>query len=228
MVDTTSRDLDAQLSRLRHELSRTIEALTRTAAAGTELHRSLGELCRAVRQSVDQSRRLTLMARRERRVETIPPASMMSDPPRRVARGLPAYRLRRVMDYIDSSLAERIDVPALAAVAGMSSGHFTALFKRATGMSPHQAVMHRRFARARDLLADDSITIAEISCLVGFSSQAHFTTAFRKVHGTTPAAHRARYRYGRDGANQSWHSANSVKAKSPPPEFESHADEDAR
>jgi AraC family transcriptional regulator len=56
------------------------------------------------------------------------------------------------------------------------------MFKRATGVTPHEAVTRRRLARSQELLVDESLTIAQIGCQLGFSSQAHFCTAFR-AHG---------------------------------------------
>jgi AraC family transcriptional regulator len=100
------------------------------------------------------------------------------------------------MAYIDASLGEPLTVPVLAGVAGMSPSHFTALFKHSTGVPPHEAVLRRRIARAKELLEDDARTIAAIGCQLGFSSQAHFTTVFRRRVGMAPST----FRRGRAGA----------------------------
>lgn len=203
MGATTRRDVDTQLASLADELSRTRKELTRSATENAQLREAMAKLCRLVRESVEQSRRqLNKMGHKQPRHDLDRGLVARTTAPRPVP-GLPAYKLRRVMDYIESSLAERVDVAALAAVAGMSSGHFTAMFKRSTGMSPYQAVMRRRLARARDLLGDESLTIAEIGCLLGFSSQAHLTTAFRHVYDITPAAFRASERTVQAVLNQS-------------------------
>lgn len=223
MGATRRRDVDTELASLADELSRTQKALTRSAAENAELREAMAKLCRLVHESVEQSRRqLNKMAHKQpRRDLNRAPVGWATGP--RPAAGLPAYRLRRVMDYIESSLAERVDVATLAAVAGMSSGHFTAMFKRSTGMSPYQAVMRRRLARARDLLGDETLTVAEIGCLLGFSSQAHFTTAFRHVYGIAPAAFRAAERTAQAVLDQSGHSPKSAEAKTLPANPESHA-----
>lgn len=228
MAATRRFDVDSQLASLAHELSRIRKTLMRSTAENAELCEAMAKLCRLVHESVGQSqRRLSNTARKQRHGDLSPALMARTTSSRRVA-GLPGYRLRRVMDYIESSLAERVDVARLATVAGMSSGHFTAMFKRSTGMSPYQAVMRRRLARARDLLGDDSLTIAAISCLLGFSSQAHFTTAFRQVYGITPAAFRASERTAQAVLNQSWHSRKSAEAKSLPANLESHARDNGR
>jgi AraC-like DNA-binding protein len=68
--------------------------------------------------------------------------------------------------------------------------HFAREFKRLTGFAPHQYVLGRRVERARALLARGERSITEVALTVGFSSQSHLTTAFRRVYGTTPAAYR--------------------------------------
>jgi AraC family transcriptional regulator len=53
-------------------------------------------------------------------------------------------------------------------------------------MTPHQYQLYRRIERAKELLADRSLSLASLSVAVGFSSQSHFSTAFRKIAGTSP------------------------------------------
>jgi AraC family transcriptional regulator len=59
-------------------------------------------------------------------------------------------------------------------------------------MTPHQYVIQRRILNAERLLAKDDIALADIAVACGFSSQAHFTLAFRKEVGVTPAEYRRR------------------------------------
>jgi AraC-like DNA-binding protein len=64
--------------------------------------------------------------------------------------------------------------------------HFAAVFRRATGLRPHEFVTKRRIARARQLLSGSHMPIVDIALSVGFQSQAHFTTVFKRAVGTTP------------------------------------------
>ena len=104
--------------------------------------------------------------------------------------GLAPHRLKRVLACIEARLAERIHVTDLAREANMSPFHFSRMFKRATGHSPHQYVTLQRVERARQLLAATSMPIAEIARSVGFRTQAHFTGVFAQHAGTTPRAFR--------------------------------------
>jgi AraC family transcriptional regulator len=68
---------------------------------------------------------------------------------------LPAYKLRRVTEYINDNMAENLTLAELAAVAGMNPHSFSRAFKQATGTPPHRYVSNRRVERAKTLLADD-------------------------------------------------------------------------
>ncbi|PYV53091.1 MAG: hypothetical protein DMG96_35215 [Acidobacteria bacterium] len=110
-------------------------------------------------------------------------------PPRTVeyVGGLPKYRLRRVVDYLASNLAEDNGLQQLADLAEMSRFHFCRSFKQSTGLSPHQFLLHLRINEAKRLLKSTKLGIAEIANLLGFSEQSHFTMTFHKFIGTTPA-----------------------------------------
>jgi AraC family transcriptional regulator len=99
-------------------------------------------------------------------------------------------RLRRVTDYINDNLHESLSLTELAQIVSMSSFHFARSFKQATGQTPHQFVTAKRIERAKHLLAESDLPIAEISFRVGFQSQSHFTNLFRKLTATTPKAYR--------------------------------------
>ena len=100
------------------------------------------------------------------------------------------HQLRRVLTCIESRISEPLRIRHLAQEAEMSPFHFSRMFKRATGRSPHQYVTLQRVERARQLLAATSMPIAEVARSVGFRTQAHFTGVFAQHAGTTPRAFR--------------------------------------
>lgn len=97
---------------------------------------------------------------------------------------------RRVKDYIESNLEQKLTVSDLASVATLSSYHFARMFKHATGMGPYSYVTMRRIALARRLLEENRLSIAEIAARCGFSSQSHFTGRFKQATGVTPSQYR--------------------------------------
>ena len=111
--------------------------------------------------------------------------------PREYKGGLPRYKLRRVTEYMREHLQQSLTLTELAAEVGMSTYHFARMFKHSTGLAPHQYMTQRRLECARRLLTDTELPIVEIASEVGFESQSHFTTLFRKHISMTPKAYRA-------------------------------------
>ncbi len=104
----------------------------------------------------------------------------------RVAATLPKWRLMRVQTYIETNIGGRITLANLAAAAGLSRMYFAKQFRATTGMRPHDFVLRKRIARAQQMLAATSDTLVDIALSVGFQTQAHFTTVFKKIAGNTP------------------------------------------
>lgn len=102
------------------------------------------------------------------------------------ADGLQKWKLKRVMAYIDENLGESISLADLARTAGLSRMYFAARFRAATGLRPHDYILRRRVERAKELLGQTEQTLVNIAFDVGFQTQAHFTTVFKRFVGTTP------------------------------------------
>jgi AraC family transcriptional regulator len=100
--------------------------------------------------------------------------------------GLARPQLQRVIDYIHSHLDTNLSLSTLAALAGMSAHYFSQLFKQSTGLAPHQYVVRCRVDRAKALLAQPDLTIADIAYQVGFAHQSHLNRHFKRRLGTTP------------------------------------------
>lgn len=101
-----------------------------------------------------------------------------------------AYRIHHVMNAILSKPEADHSLEAMAADAGLTPSHFCRVFKKATGITPHQYVMKARLDRAQDLLGSSDMSIAAIADQLGFTSQSHFTRAFRQYAGQTPSSWR--------------------------------------
>jgi AraC-like DNA-binding protein len=104
--------------------------------------------------------------------------------------GLPRYRLRRVLAYVDSRLGGPISLDDLARVAGVSRFHFHRQFRRSVGVTPHAYVLQMRIERAKGLLTGSDLTVGEVSEAVGFADQSHFSNIFRKLTAMTPRGFR--------------------------------------
>lgn len=103
---------------------------------------------------------------------------------------LPAYKLRRVIEYINDNLTEDLTLAEIARVAGMNPHYFSRAFRQSTGIPPHRYVINCRVEQAKRLLTDDELPLVEVGMSVGFQNQSHFTTLFHKLTGVTPKAYR--------------------------------------
>jgi AraC family transcriptional regulator len=101
--------------------------------------------------------------------------------------GLTHRDARRVTEYVEANLGQGLTLRELADVAEVSTHHFLRMFKRTLGLTPYQYVLERRVERAKELLHDQNASLVGIGLSTGFCSQSHFTSAFHRVVGTTPA-----------------------------------------
>lgn len=111
----------------------------------------------------------------------------------RRAGGLAPWQLRRIEEHLmagnwDSRLTD------LAALCGISSRHIMRAFRQSTGSSLTQYIAAARVDRARALLKNENLTIAEVGRELRFATPSSFTTAFRRQFGMTPRTYRQFHR----------------------------------
>ncbi|HTE62741.1 MAG TPA: helix-turn-helix transcriptional regulator [Solirubrobacteraceae bacterium] len=100
---------------------------------------------------------------------------------------------------MDREFAGPLDVPALAAGALMSTGHFSRSFREAFGETPYGYLMTRRIERAKELLRRGELSVTDVCIAVGCTSLGSFSSRFTELVGETPSAYRARSHDGFDG-----------------------------
>jgi AraC family transcriptional regulator len=102
-------------------------------------------------------------------------------------RGLSPWQARKVADYIDAHLDQRIQVEDLTALARLSPRYFAAAFKRSFGLPPHAYLMRRRVERAQALMLATDMPLSAVSLACGLADQPHLTRLFGRIVGATPA-----------------------------------------
>jgi AraC family transcriptional regulator len=109
--------------------------------------------------------------------------------------GMAPHKLRKAVALIDHHLSDeeegRVALRTVARAVRMSYFHFSRAFKQSMGMTATNYIAERRIERAKKMLEETELPISEIALRSGFSSQSHFTTAFRRLAGATPKAFRA-------------------------------------
>jgi AraC family transcriptional regulator len=108
----------------------------------------------------------------------------------RLRGGLSPAALRRVQLFVEANLANPITLADLAERAGLSEHHFAHAFRASTETTPRVFVESRRIERAKHLLRESSLELAQIAIDTGFNTQSRFTTVFHRATGFTPAVYR--------------------------------------
>jgi len=114
--------------------------------------------------------------------------------PQQVSEGLAPWQQRRAENMIIARLDGEITLEELAGECELSRSHFARAFRKTTGRPPHRWLLEQRVERARDLLLDSQLPLAEIAVLCGFADQSHFTRAFARATGVAPGEWRRQRR----------------------------------
>ena len=104
--------------------------------------------------------------------------------------GLPAYKLRQAIAYINDNLNRTIKLNDVAKLLDLSQYYFCHQFKQSIGIAPYKYVIQQRLERAKELIKQSKLPLADIALECGFSSQSQMTQHFRKCVGVTPKAYR--------------------------------------
>lgn len=94
------------------------------------------------------------------------------------------------ISYISTHICEELPLQLLASRAGLSPFYFTRLFKKETGYTPHNYIIHSRINIAKFYLKSSNYSIKEICFNSGFPTESSFCTTFKKICKMTPGEFR--------------------------------------
>jgi len=129
----------------------------------------------------------TAMALRAADGASVPPGTSA-----RPRGGLSERQLAIALAYMDTQSGRTIVIGDIAEACGLSESHFARAFRTSLGLPPGQWFIHRRVERAKSMLIDPKLGLADIALACGFCEQAHFTRQFSKIVGVPPGAWRRR------------------------------------
>jgi AraC-like DNA-binding protein len=91
---------------------------------------------------------------------------------------------------LDQSYHTPITIEDLSSEVALSPYYLIRSFRHVYKQTPHQYLVKKRIARAKELLRDSDLSITDICMAVGYESLGSFSTLFRKVAGISPSAYR--------------------------------------
>ena len=107
--------------------------------------------------------------------------------------GLGPARLRRITELVHAEIEDELSLDKMAEAAGLSTAHFSTMFRKSTGESPHEFVLRLRVERAKGMLRTADARVMDIAVACGFKTQQHFARVFRRLCGTSPTEYRQEF-----------------------------------
>jgi AraC family transcriptional regulator len=104
--------------------------------------------------------------------------------------GLAPARLRRITELVHARIEEELTLQEMAQCAGLSTAHFSQMFRKSTDESPRQFVLRERVERAKEMLCSGEMRVLDVAVACGFKTQQHFARVFRRICGASPTEYR--------------------------------------
>ncbi|MGQ4666194.1 AraC family transcriptional regulator [Metabacillus halosaccharovorans] len=91
------------------------------------------------------------------------------------------------IEYMINHYKNTITLSELSQIAGLSTSHYSRLFKKYIGLSPIDYLTHLRIDRAKELLVLSDVKIKEVSQTVGYGDELYFSRTFKRIIGVSPS-----------------------------------------
>ena len=107
--------------------------------------------------------------------------------------GLGSARLRRIKELVHAKMEDDLSLGEMAQSVGLSTAHFARMFRKSTGETPHQFVLHQRLERAKAMLRAPDARVLDVAVACGFKTQQHFAQVFREACRVSPTEYRQHF-----------------------------------
>ena len=102
--------------------------------------------------------------------------------------------MERIMKVVNENLSDSdFNVEKMCDEVGVSRTQLHRKLKEMTGVPTSEFLRNIRLNEAARLIREHKINITQVSYMVGFANNSHFSTAFKKYFGMSPTEYAARY-----------------------------------
>ena len=99
---------------------------------------------------------------------------------------------QEISDYVKRHLSDDITRQDVADAVHLNADYLSKVFKRRAGITLSEYIRAEKLNHSKYLLTNSDMSINDISMLLNFSSQSHFSSTFKKQYGISPADYRSR------------------------------------
>lgn len=92
----------------------------------------------------------------------------------------------KIISYMYDNMHTDISISDISSIAHLSNDYFSQLFKKNFLVSPIKFLNEMRIERAKELLEEYDLTIAEVASKVGFNDISYFNKTFKEIIGYSP------------------------------------------
>ena len=107
--------------------------------------------------------------------------------------GLSPARLRSVTELMQAKIEDELSLEEMAESVGLSTAYFSHMFRKSTGVTPHQFVLRLKVERAKEMLRAAEVRVLDVAVACGFKTQQHFARMFRRLCGVSPTEYRQEF-----------------------------------
>jgi AraC family transcriptional regulator len=105
--------------------------------------------------------------------------------------GLAPWQEKRAKELLSAHVDGALSLAELAEECDLSVSYFSRAFRRSVGVPPHRWLLEQRIERAKQMLSNSALSLAEVALEAGFADQSHLTRSFRRQVGATPGSWRS-------------------------------------
>jgi len=107
---------------------------------------------------------------------------------RRIYRG--KEEIERAKEFIETHWLDAFNVNEAARSAGLSRTHFSRLFKKHTGVTPHEYYISFKIGKLKEKLSDENLSVSQAFAACGLDYNGHFAKVFKDKTGFSPSQYR--------------------------------------
>ena len=95
--------------------------------------------------------------------------------------------VQKTLSWVHTHLSEELSLGSVAEAVGVHPNYLSTLFKEETGTGLMRYIQERRLEEAAQMIRTSNNSLKEIAHFYRFSSQSHFSQAFKKNFGVAPS-----------------------------------------